>query len=516
MFQQLRFAAVLLGSLTGVGLAHAQQATAERPNLLLIYADDHAEAAISACGSELVQTPRIDSIAAEGMRFAQSFVANSICGPARATLLTGTHSHTNGRMTNATPFRNELPMWSRGLQAAGYQTAVFGKWHLPSDPEGFDDWALCGGYYVDTLRTAKGPVKRSGYTTDLITDLSLEWLKQRDASRPFALWVSHSATHRTWMPKPEFLTAFDGQDLPVPASLLDDYEGKSAGAALAQMRISQDLFPAYDLKLPVSGEGILDAAATRNMSRMTKEQRAAWHAAYDPKNAAFLAAGLSGDELTQWNYQRYIKDYLRCVLAVDQSVGRLLDYLDEAGLRDNTVVIYTSDQGFYLGEHGWYDKRWMYEPSLRTPMFVRWPGVVPAGVVDEHLVQNIDLAPTLLDLGQAEIPDSMQGRSLVELMEAKQPHLWRDSIYYHYQEYNEGRTAHRVARHLGIRSQYDKLIYVYQHDFWEYYDLRSDPGEMHNRIDDPQRQARIATLKQQLKQARKEFDDQTGPALADS
>lgn len=506
----------MLTALLGLALlapVPAQQP--ERPNIVLIYSDDHAEAAVSACGSIINRTPQLDRLASQGIRFRQSFVANAICGPARATLLTGLHSHANGRMGNATPFRDDLPSWSKLLQASGYQTAMFGKWHLPTDPNGFDAWGKVSSYYTRGVQTQDGFVERRGYSTDLITDLTLEWIEARDRSRPFAIWVNYHASHRTWIPATRYLTHYDDVTIPEPPTLFPDFSGHSPAAARTQMRIAQDLFPAYDLKLPITGEQILDNSARGRLAPMTEEQRAAWDAAYGPKNEAFAAAGLQGDELVRWKYQRYIKDYLRCVLAIDENVGRIMDYLDAEQLAEETILVYTSDQGFFLGENGWYDKRWMYEPALRTPFFVRWPGHIPAGLVDDHLVQNLDLAPTILDWAGVEIPAEMHGRSLAGLARGERPQQWRDAIYYHYYEYNEDRIAHRVAQHDGLRTSYDKLLRVYPFDVWEYYDLRSDPHEQHNRIDDPAVAGRVAELKRRLAELKQQYGDQTGPPLTD-
>lgn len=508
----------MIASLLGLALLAAPQLEAEaapaaRPNIIIIFSDDHAEAAVSACGSEINRTPRLDELASQGIRFSQSFVANSICGPARATLLTGLHSHANGRVSNSTPFRDELPTWPKLLQASGYRTAMYGKWHLPTQPNGFDDWGKVSSYYTRGIQTADGFVERSGYSTDLITDLSMEWIEAQPKEKPFAIWINYHASHRTWIPATRYLHHYDDQEIPEPVTLFPDFEGKSPAAALTQMRIAQDLFPAYDLKLPITGDQVLDKSATGRLAPMSEEQRAAWDAAYGPKNEAFAKAGLEGEALVRWKYQRYIKDYLRCVAAIDENVGRIMDFLDEKGLAENTILVYTSDQGFFLGENGWYDKRWMYEPALRTPFFVRWPGKVPAGLVNDELVQNIDMAPTILDWAGLAVPEHMHGRSLADLARGAQPANWRDAIYYHYQEYNEGRIAHRVAEHDGVRTQYDKLIRVYRHDAWEYYDLRSDPHEINNRIDDPAVADRVAELKRRMVQFKEDLQDTTGKPL---
>ena len=480
-----------------------------RPNIVFIYADDHSEAAISCYGSKINETPNIDRLAAEGMRFTQSFVANSICGPARATILTGTHSHINGKITNRSKFNDNLPTWSKEMQKAGYQTAAIGKWHLPTKPNGFDFWAKSGGYYFKGLASSRGQIKRAGYTVDVLTDTTLDWIKNRDLKKPFAVWLSHNAAHRTWMPGPDYLTKYDDETIPEPATLFDDYKGRSIGAERTQMRISRDLFPAYDLKLPVTGQGILDKFATSHLNRMTPAQRKAWDAAFGPKNEAFASAKLTGKELVQWKYQRYIKNYLRCVAAVDDSVGRVLKFLKDNGLDENTIVIYSADQGFYLGEHGWYDKRWMYEPSLRTPLIVRWPDTAKPGSTSDNLVQNIDMAPTLLSMVGLDVPKTMQGASLVPLLKSEKPKAWRDAIYYHYQESGGARTQHRVAKHYGIRTQRYKLINVYEHDDWELYDLDKDPDEMDNIYADPANTKIVKQLKKQLEKLREQYGDNT-------
>lgn len=485
----------------------------KQPNIIVIYADDHSEAAISSYGSKINETPHIDQLAADGMRFSQSFVANSICGPARATLLTGTHSHANGRVNNGSAFNTDLPTWGREMRANGYRTAMIGKWHLPGTPlpQDFDYWARTHGYYANGVNTSEGKDERQGYTVDLITDLGLEWIaEEREEDKPFVLWLSHNAVHRTWMPGPEQLELYRGAQIPEPSTLFDDYAGRSPAAALTQMRISQDLFPAYDLKLPITGEQILDKSAQGRLAPMTKEQRAAWDAAYEAENTAFAEANLRGNELTSWNYQRYIQDYLRCVSALDDSVGKVRQFLADNNLADNTIVIYTSDQGFFLGEHGWYDKRWMYEPALRTPLIIHWPGVTEPGSTSNEMVQNIDMAPTFLEMAGQEVPSTMQGSSLLPLLSNTLEEPWRNAIYYHYQEYNEGRIAHRVAEHYGIRTERYKLIYVYRHDFWELYDLQQDPEEMHNRIDDPELADEVQYLKQRLWRLRQQFGDTTG------
>lgn len=481
---------------------------ADQPNIIIIYADDHAQHAIGAYDSNINSTPHIDALARDGMRFTQSFVANSICGPARATLLTGLHSHANGQTSNQSKFRNELPTFAKSMQANGYATAVVGKWHLSAKPTGFDYWALKrGSFYNANFETPEGLEKSVGHVTDTITDRSLEWIDQ-NKDQPFVLWVSHSAAHRTWEPPIRHLNNYADREIAEPETLFDNYEGKNAGAATAQMRISRDLFPAYDLKLPVTRDGILDKAASNQLNNMTPEQRQAWDDAFAPRNAEFAQLNLEGDDLTRWNYQRYIKNYLRNVDGLDDSVGKIRDYLQENGLEENTIVIYTSDQGFFLGDHGWYDKRWMYEESLRTPLIVHWPRVTKTGATCDQIVQNIDMAPTILEMAGLEVPESMHGTSLAPLLRGEAPENWRDAIYYHYQmKENESRISHLVAKHCGVRTTSHKLIHFYELDEWELYDLDRDPGETDNLYADPAHATLVTDLTIKLTELQNQFGD---------
>jgi len=484
----------------------------KRPNIVLLYGDDHAQSAVGSYGSILCKTPRIDRLASEGMRFTESFVTNSICGPARAVVLTGLHSHLNGKRTNGAGFLDDLPTFAKTLQASGYQTAMVGKWHIQSPPNGFDHWrVLQGSYYSPTWKTPEGNTKASGYCTDLITDETLRWLREeRDPEKPFMIWVSHKAAHRSWEPATRHLGLYEGQRVPEPSSLFDDHDGRSAGASAAQMTIARDLFPAYDLKLPITGEGILDDRAQGHLNGMSPEQLEAWEQAYGPRNEALAQAQLTGDELVRWKYQRYIKDYLRCLAALDEGVGRVVDALDELGLAEDTIVIYTSDQGFFLGEHGWYDKRWMYEPSMRTPLIVRWPGVTQAGSTSDALVQNLDLAPTLLEMGGEQAQPQMQGMSLVPLLTQESESLPREALYYHYHQRDSGRLSHMVEPHYGVRTSRYKLMYVYGLETFELYDLQADPGEMNNLWGDESKSVLQAKMLAMLSQVRKDYGDETG------
>jgi arylsulfatase A-like enzyme len=385
------------------------------------------------------------------------------------------------------------------LQAAGYQTAVVGKWHLRSDPTGFDYWHILQGqgpYYNPPMKTPTGVVRHSGYTTDIITDLALDWLKnKRKTDQPFYLVYQHKAPHRNWQPGPKYLTRYDDVTIAEPVTLFDNYEGRGSAAKNQQMTIERHLNP-KDLKLVPPN--------------LTPEQRELWDAAYEPKNKAFLESQLDGKDLVRWKYQRYVKDYLRCVDSVDANVGRVLDYLDESGLAENTVVFYTSDQGWYLGEHGWFDKRWMYEESFRTPLMIRWPGVTKPGSVTSDMAMNLDFAETFLEIAGQPIPQDMQGRSLLPILQQKTPDDWRDAVYYHYYEYP---GAHSVRRHLGVRTDRYKLIHFYNLNEWELYDLQEDPHELTSVYSDPAYADVRAMMELRLTEIRKQYKDD-GP-LAD-
>jgi len=475
----LRQMGVGTAGLTLLGLGHrtASAAPAPRPNILFVYADDHAYQAISAYGSRINRTPNIDRLAREGMLFRECYVTNSICGPMRAVVQTGKYSHLNGFWRNGLQFDVDQPTFPKLLQRAGYQTAIIGKYHLGhrKDPQGFDHYEILigqGPYYNPTMiRKGAGRVKHTGYTTDIITDLALDWLKNgRDPKRPFLLMYQHKAPHRNWQPGPKHLHLYDDVTIPEPDSLFESYEGRPTPVQTQDMTIARTLTD-YDLKLvPPRG--------------LTPEQRRVWDAAYGPKNEAFRKANLKGKDLVRWKYQRYIKDYLRCIASVDENLGRVLDYLDETGLARNTIVVYSSDQGFYLGEHGWFDKRWIYEQSLRTPLLVRWPGVVKPGSVNRDIVSPLDFAETFLEAAGVPVPPDMQGRSLVPILRGRTPPDWRKTFYYHYYEFP---GAHKVRRHYGVCDGRYKLIHFYEPDVdeWELVDLEANPGENRNFYNDP-------------------------------
>ena len=502
--QFLFLAVVLLGSTMK---SAAQEAGPDRPNILFIFTDDHAFQAISAYGGRLAgiaPTPSIDRLADEGIRFDRAYVTNSICAPSRAVILTGKHSHANGVIDNRLPFDGSQQTFPKLLQSAGYETALIGKWHLKSEPTGFDysDRLPGQGFYYNPDFILEGDTTRiQGYATDITTDKALEWLDSRDIDRPFMLMLQHKAPHREWSPALRHLDLFDDVDIPEPDNLFDDYSGRGTAAREQDMSIEHSLFWALDLKLHEHPDKTRWFRGWRE--RLTAGQLAEWDAAYGPKNRAFFAADLKERELIRWKYQRYLKDYLRTVRAVDENVGRVLDYLDAAGLADNTVVVYSSDQGFYLGEHGWFDKRFMYEESFRTPLLVRWPGVVDPGSVSNDLVSNLDFAETFLDVAGVDVPADMHGRSLVPLLQGERPENWRSHLYYHYYEYP---GWHDVRRHEGVFDGRYKLIHFYNLDEWELYDLEVDPSEMRSRFDDPAYAGIVAEMRRTLEQLRQRFD----------
>ena len=488
----------------------------DRPNIVFIFTDDHAPHAIGAYDGWLKSvnpTPNIDKLAAEGMLFVNSFCTNSICGPSRAVIQTGKHSHKNGFMNNGNTFDWNQQTFPKLLQKAGYQTAIYGKSHLKGHPQGYDSWAVLPGqglYYNPDMITENGQVTIEGYCTDIVTDMAVEFLKEkRDEKKPFMLMVQHKAPHRNWMPALRHLNLYDDIEIPEPATLFDDYKDNAPAARHQELEIDRHMHINYDLFLDLTPDFDelpirTDKSAWRNMQRMTPEQVKAWRAAYGPKDKAFHDANLTGKELVRWKYQRYAKNYLRSVKGVDESVETIQDTLAELDLDDNTIVIYSSDQGFYIGDHGWYDKRWMYEESLKMPLIVKWPGVTKPGSKTTKMVQNLDYAETFLDIARATIPDDMQGLSLVPLLKGENPMGWRRSIYYHYYEYP---SVHMVPRHNGIRTNRYKLMHFYQFDEWEFYDLKSDPDEYNNLYNNPEYQSLVKRMKNQLNQLEKKYED---------
>jgi arylsulfatase A-like enzyme len=467
-----------------------------QPNILFIFSDDHAYQAISAYNDprRLIETPQIDRLAREGMRFDRCVVPNSICGPSRASVLTGKYSHRNGFYNNTNSrFDGSQTTFPKLLKAAGYQTAIFGKWHLVSDPTGFDEWQILPGqgvYYHPPMIKNGQRVRLQGYTTDLIAGLSIDWLRNRDKSKPFLLMCQHKAPHREWLPALRHLGHDGDRRYPEPPTLFDDYAGRGKAEHDQDMTIAGTM-TAVDLKLTPP-------------KILTPDERRTWDAYYEPRNAAFRAANLQGKDLVRWKYQRYLHDYLGCIKAVDESVGRLLAFLDEAGLAQNTIVIYSADQGFYLGEHGWFDKRWIFEESLRAPLLVRWPGVVKPGSTNASLVSNIDFAETFLEAAGLPMPAEMQGRSLVPLLKGETPPDWRKSFYYQYYEYP---APHHVHPHHGVVTSRYKLVRFDGPDVdeWELFDRERDPHELLNVYLEPAYTAVVADLKKELERLRAEL-----------
>lgn len=485
---------VLLGLLSPLLLPQAQAAETKRPNIIFIFADDHAYQAISAYGSKVNQTPNMDRLAKEGMRFDRCLVPNSICGPSRATVLTGKYSHMNGFYNNTnSKFDSSQTTFPKLLQKAGYQTAMVGKWHLVSNPTGFDFWEILPGqgqYYNPPMIRNGERVKHEGYTTDIITDITLDWLKKRDPNKPFMVMCHHKAPHREWEPNLKYLSLYDNVKFPEPETLFDDYSGRGQAEKTQDMTIAKTMNE-RDLKLIPP-------------KILTTEQRKVWDAYYEPRNEAFRKANLQGKDLVRWKYNRYMHDYLACIASVDESVGRLLDYLKQGGLDQNTIVAYSSDQGFYLGEHGWFDKRWIFEESLRTPLLVRWPGVVKPGTVNKDIVSNLDYAETFLDAAGVSVPAEMQGKSLVSLLKGNTPQDWRKSFYYHYYEYP---GPHSVRRHYGVVTSRYKLVHFYEPEmnYWELFDLQTDPHELRSVYGQKEHAATQKELERELGRLRTEL-----------
>ncbi len=499
-----------------------------KPNIVFIMSDDHAYQAISAYDDRLIQTPNIDRIAAEGMLFTNATVTNSICAPSRATILTGKHTHIHGKIDNISPFDTTNVTFPQILQDAGYQTAMFGKLHFGNNPLGFDEFKVLpgqGDYYNPRFITQQGDTVIQGYVTDIITDLTLDWLEhRREEEKPFLLMYLHKAPHRSWLPAQRHYTEFTQREFPVPATLFDNYQrispevadsvdapAYSTAAKTAEMNILDHMTLGYDNKLPkrvIQDLGLEDMFyATGPLDKMNPEQRAAWDAIYDPIIEEFQQAypQMNDSTLTLWKYQRYLQDYLGTIAGVDENVGRLLDYLQKEGLDQNTVVVYTSDQGFYLGEHGWFDKRFMYNESFKTPLLIRWPNVIHPGTTQQEMVQNLDFAQTFLEIAGVTAPEDMQGKSLVPLLKGQQEAWDREAVYYHYYEYP---GEHAVKRHYGIATKDYKLIHFYHDvDEWELYDQRKDPQEMHNVYYDPEYAEVRREMTQKLQEVREKYQD---------
>ncbi len=481
-----------------------QEENQKRPNIVFIISDDHAYQAISAYGGRLAEvapTPNIDRIAEEGMLFNNCLVTNSICGPSRAAILTGKYSHKNGFIDNTigTKFDFSQQTFGELLQQAGYKTGVLGKLHLGDTPtKGFDYIDILpgqGSYYNPLFINEEGQYQLEGYITEIITEKAIKWMDSiKSEDQPFMLFLGHKSPHRPWQPGPNELGMFENVEIPEPETLFDDYSGNREVAAMNYMSISEAMKMGQDIKI-----------TDQPQNGFTAEQQKMWDSIYGPINEKFKKDNPQGDELTRFKYQRYMRDYLASVAGVDKGVGHVLDYLKEAGLDENTIVIYTSDQGFYLGEHGWFDKRWMYKESLRTPLLVKWPGKVKPGTVNTDLVSNLDFAETFLDIAQTNVPEDMQGKSMVPVLEGNTPSDWRKAHYYHYYEHP---SEHDVRRHYGITTDSYKLIHFYYDlDTWELYDLQKDPSELNNIYGDPAYADIQNELHKQLEELRAKYED---------
>lgn len=510
----------LLLSLSGITAFAALSScvTKEKPqkplNILYIMSDDHSYQTISAYDQRYIQTPNIDRLANEGVIFTNSFVSNSISGPSRACMLTGKHSHKNGFMNNSNTFDGSQQTFPKLLQSAGYQTAIVGKWHLSSDPTGFDYWnILIGqGQYYNPDFVENGVTKQiEGYATNITTDIALKWLDQkRDKNKPFCLLLHHKAPHRTWMPDTCDLGIFDSITYPIPETFYDDYKNRLA-AAEQKMSIIKDMDIIYDLKMADAENEIhttsgLEEWGRGQCNRMNEAQLTKWDSYYKPIIEDFKSRNFTEKELAEWKFQRYMHDYLSVIHSVDRNIGRVVKYLKEHNLLDNTLVVYASDQGFYMGEHGWFDKRFMYEESFRTPLIMRLPKNLKRHGEISEFVQNIDYAPTFLELANVAIPDDFQGKSLVPLLENKTtPNEWRKSLYYHFYEFPD---EHAVKKHYGVRTDQYKLIHFYEDiDSWELYDLHADPHELNNIYENPEYKQIQNDLFNELKRLQKVYDD---------
>ena len=461
-------------------------AASQKPNILWLFSDDHAYQAIGAYGGRfesLDLTPNIDRLADGGMVFDKAYVGNSICAPSRATLLTGKHSHLNGKIDNRVPFNHDQQQFQKILQKSGYQTAMIGKIHLSGKMQGFDYWEVLPGqgrYWNPRFITEKGETVYKGeHSTDVITKRALNWLdNDRNKEKPFMLMVHYKAPHRTWQPTSRWKKKFSTMTFPEPDSLFDNYEGRGTAAHKQAMSIKTTMRMQGDLK---SGQS--------------------------PRKEYLEKHPLTGRDLVRWKYQMYMRDYLACIAGVDENIGKILDHLKASGLDKNTVVMYSADQGFYLGEHGWFDKRFMYEESFRTPFLAKWPGVIKPGTRNGDMVQNIDFAETFLDIAGVEAPADMQGKSLVPLFKGETPADWRENLYYHYYEYP---AIHSVRRHEGVAGKRFKLIRFYGIDVpdgeeWEFYDLKNDPTEMKSQYANPEYAGQIATLKKELARLKTQY-----------
>lgn len=495
-----------------------------RPNIIFIMSDDHAYQAISAYQDNLMATPNIDRIAQQGMLFNNACVTNSICAPSRATILTGKHTHLNGKIDNRMPFDTTNITFPLLFQQAGYETAMFGKLHFGNNPKGIDDFLILpgqGNYINPDFITPKGDTTIIGYVTDIITDLTLNWLDlKRDPEKPFMLMYLHKAPHRPWWPRADKFKEFSKRHFPEPTTLFDDYKGRGSAAKEAEMNLLSHMKYGHDTKIRLETltemGGVLPEIPAMKWNeldgfsgpynRANEAQKALYDPIIDSINLEFKQhwPSMSREEKMRWKYQRYMQDYLGTISSVDDNVGRLLDYLEKTGLDQNTMIIYTSDQGFYLGEHGWFDKRFIYDESFKTPLLIQWPGHIAPGSTNDEMVQNLDFAQTLLEVANIEAPGDMQGESILSLL--KSENTWtREAVYYHYYEYP---AVHMVKRHYGIVSKSYKLVHFYYDvDEWELYDRLKDPSELNNIYDDPAYASIVTQLKIELKEMRIKYQD---------
>ena len=518
------YASLISILIMGCGRMEVALKKPERPNIIFIMSDDHAYQAISAYQDNLIATPNIDRIAQQGMLFNNACVTNSICAPSRATILTGKHTHLNGKIDNRMPFDTTNITFPLLFQQAGYQTAMFGKLHFGNNPKGIDDFLILpgqGNYINPDFITPKGDTTIIGYVTDIITDLTLNWLDlKRDPEKPFMLMYLHKAPHRPWWPRADKFKEFSKRHFPEPTTLFDDYKGRGSAAKEAEMNLLSHMKYGHDTKirpetLAEMGSVLPEIPAMKwnkvdgfsgPYNRANEAQKALYDPIIDSINLEFKQdwPSMSREEKMRWKYQRYMQDYLGTISSVDDNVGRLLDYLEETELDQNTMIIYTSDQGFYLGEHGWFDKRFIYDESFKTPLLIQWPGHIAPGSTNDEMVQNLDFAQTLLEVANIEAPGDMQGESILSLL--KSENTWtREAVYYHYYEYP---AVHMVKRHYGIVSKTYKLVHFYYDvDEWELYDRLKDPSELHNIYDDPAYASIVTQLKLELKEMRIKYQD---------
>ena len=498
-----------------------QKQVVKKPNILFIMSDDHAYQAISAYSDKLIETPNIDRIANEGLLFSNACVSNSICAPSRATILTGKHTHLNGKIDNKMPFDTTQVTFPQLFQQAGYQTAMFGKLHFGNSPKGVDEYMILPGqgHYINPdFITPRGDTTITGYVTDIITDLTVGWLKEkRDKEKPFMMMYLHKAPHRPWWPSPEKFAEFSKKTFPEPESLFDDYKNRGTAAKTAEMNLYNHMMYNHDSKVRPETIASMNAVVPQVVEykngfygpygRANAAQKAKYDVVLDSINEDFRSnwPSKSDKEKMQWKYQRYMQDYLGTISSVDDNVGRVLDYLDESGLAENTIVVYTSDQGFYLGEHGWFDKRFVYDESFKTPLLIRWPNEIKPGTTNDEMVQNLDFAQTFLDAAGITAPHDMQGESLVPLMKGDTASWSREAVYYHYYEYP---SVHMVKRHYAIVTKEFKLVHFYYDvDEWELYDRLKDPQEMNNVYTDPAYADIVADLHVKLNELRIHYKD---------